>query len=96
MASVEIFRNKRTDGVGTAQSNSGSAIAVYAISLKGNLDDAFVDVLIDLSGGSDFVVAGKLSAHNRTRLIMIPAGAKVNARLVGARASTNVTVILAS
>lgn len=96
MASVDIFSNKKTDGVGTAQTNSGASIAVYAISLKGNLDGAFVDVLIDLSGGSDYVVAGTLSHHNRTRLIMIPAGAQVNAKLSGARTSTKVTVTLAS
>lgn len=90
-----IMQNKSTDGLGTGMVNGGS-LAIFAVTFKGFLGRAFLDILIDVGGGTDYVVAGQLSQSNPVKLIMLPANAKINAKLSGCDSSTLVTVEVAS
>lgn len=97
MAVHEIMTNQTQNGIGTSMTN-GNDLSIYAITLSGKPDGAFIDIIVDLTGGSDphnYVVVGKLSCDNPSRLIMLPAGAKVNTWLHGATPLTNITVRIA-
>lgn len=95
MAVNKLLDAATTNGIGTSVVN-GNTLALFGITLHGVLDGAFVDILVDLAGGEDWVVAGSLSQSNAAQLLMLPPSARCNARLVGASTSTNVTVSISS
>lgn len=95
MAVNKLLKAATTNGIGTSVVN-GSELALYGITLQGVLDGAFVDILVDLAGGEDWVVVGSLSPSKSAQLLMLPPAARCNARLVGASTLTKVTVSISS
>ncbi len=91
MAAHIIFENKKVDGLGISMTNTGT-VSAFAITLQGTLDQAFVNVLMDISGGTDWVTIGRLGRHNTSKLFLLPAGASCTALLQGASENTDVTV----
>lgn len=95
MAVHKLLDNATTDGVGLSMTNGGT-LAVYALSYQGYLGTAYLDILVDFDGSGHWVTAGSLRPTRAAQLIMLPAGAKCNARLSGATSETKVTVVVAS
>jgi hypothetical protein len=90
---TNIFTNQTADGLGSVLT-SGDAAGHYALTLSGYLDGAFCSILADISGGTDYVQVGSLSNGKPASLVILPAGAKVTCRLEGAKANTNITVLM--
>lgn len=88
-----IFTDKETDGIGTIITTSGT-MAAYAFTLTGLLDGAFCTILADINGGTAYVPMGSLTDSKRASVVMLPAGTKVTCKLDGARAETNITVVM--